>query len=105
MHNVDRYTSKYNTELDSFKEGKKKVLSRSDINEYSVLFHIIFHMYKRYGCPECEKHGCCCGVLPHKHPCLGNFICDGDTPWKTLTLDERERIRIVPKEEVSERDS
>ena len=80
-NNIKLYEKKFNNEKKEKAKGKEVILSRSDINEYNARFHIIYHMYMKYGCPECHRKGCKCNVMPMKHRVVGNHICAGDPPW------------------------
>ncbi len=99
--NLERYKNKYKANKKYYEDkGEHQTLTRAEKNDYIVLFHIIFYMHRAYGCPECKRKSCDCGVLPFKHPCIPKHLCAGDPPWGYNKLCERERIRIVFKEKI-----
>lgn len=60
---------------------KQSAPTRGNINSLRFRYHIIYHMYLRYGCIECEKHSCNCCVLPNKHWLVTDGFHEGLPPW------------------------
>lgn len=63
------------------KVAEKAQINREDINDLRFRYYILYHMFLKYGCPECGQRSCNCGILPNKHGLISNAYHDGLAPW------------------------